>query len=140
MLEQFAKRGFNPVVIRAWRCAYVTDDRKKHGAFAFQSRRDPGMALRLRSRRRERRFAPRFQSRRDPGMALRHSATSTCPSPARSSFQSRRDPGMALRHGNTRTKIIHHVVCFNPVVIRAWRCARVVTFEGVLVYGVSIPS
>jgi len=37
-------------------------------------------------------------------------------------FQSRRDPGMALRHrdGFPGCQLS---ACFNPVVIRAWRCA-----------------
>jgi len=38
---------------------------------AFQSRRDPGMALRPPSREEGMRPAVVFQSRRDPGMALR---------------------------------------------------------------------
>ena len=37
-------------------------------------------------------------------------------------FQSRRDPGMALRREELE-RIGAAGICFNPVVIRAWRCA-----------------
>jgi len=101
--QAFAKAkndwGFNPVVIRAWRCASVPKSRMRGDwPLRFQSRRDPGMALRQTRlflsgvRRRW------FQSRRDPGMALRLGSRCRLAFYAKK-FQSRRDPGMALRLG-----------------------------------------
>jgi len=64
-----------------------------------------------------------FQSRRDPGMALRRALGFEDMSPAEFWFQSRRDPGMALRQ-ESLTMADPVPTSFNPVVIRAWRCAK----------------
>jgi len=71
----------------------------------FQSRRDPGMALRRKKNERIRINDDMFQSRRDPGMALRHKkqAVRNELSPK---FQSRRDPGMALRLGRHHEHVV----------------------------------
>jgi len=88
---------FNPVVIRAWRCATVTVGRLVgRSGRTFQSRRDPGMALRRCHETDKVRGLPSF----NPVVirAWRCARSSPCASvPKRRSFQSRRDPGMALR-------------------------------------------
>jgi len=87
--EKFDANGFNPVVIRAWRCADVQHNRDRGTELEFQSRRDPGMAL--------------------------------------------RPPLDAPKEGRW-------AMCFNPVVIRAWRCALATIKSKRKFYNVSIPS
>mgnify|MGYP000946627147 CR=1 FL=1 len=54
-------------------------------------------------------------------------------------FQSRRDPGMALRPRG-RFEKNNPAASFNPVVIRAWRCALATIKSKRKFYNVSIPS
>jgi len=107
---------------------------------AFQSRRDPGMALRLGRPTGEELCAKRF----NPVVIRAWRCASTEETERKrnwSLFQSRRDPGMALRQGDRGAGCDLASGRFNPVVIRAWRCAAVADTGGdTAALMVSIPS